>query len=256
VRWTSLATLGISLAAHAGAAALLLAPRPAPPADPAPELAGETFELPAPETPDPALANASPSTQTAAAASPEEVGDAPARPAPAARVQSDARTARPGRPSAGKAASGEPEGTAGATGTAPYGAVGDRSATDLAKTFTRAFRSVASADPAWTTAPLGPAGNATVTLTLDESGHIEATDVAGAPSAALRSSIRRTMALIKDRPFVAQGRTTKLVLAATITTDTVHDGRFALGSEFASEEGTAFFALPIGRRIDLRVRLR
>jgi hypothetical protein len=64
------------------------------------------------------------------------------------------------------------------------------------------------------------------------------------------------MALVKARPFTAKGKTTKLVLEAKITTDTVHEGRFALGSDFVSEEGTAFFALPIGRRIDLRVKLR
>lgn len=256
VRSTSLAALAISLAAHVGvvAAVRMRPPSPLPPVDPSPQLTGETFELPAPESRDSPLGNASPPPETAAAPPPvdEFVGsshpfpNAHARPSSAASHQST---------SASKASSGEPGGGPGQTGTALYGAVGDRSATDLAKTFTRAFRQVASADPAWTTAPLGPAGSATVVLSLDPDGHIDGISVTGAPGAALTSSIQRTMALIKGRPFVSKGKTTKLVLDAKITTDTVHDGRFALGSDFVAEEGTAFFALPIGRRIDLRVRL-
>jgi hypothetical protein len=97
-------------------------------------------------------------------------------------------------------------------------------------------------------------------LTLDESGHIEDTQIAGAPSAALSSAIRRTLALIKGRPFVARGKTTRLHLTASVSSDAVHDGLhgdvFAIGGSFAGGDGSAFFALAIGRRIDVHVRLR
>jgi hypothetical protein len=74
------------------------------------------------------------------------------------------------------------------------------------------------------------------------------------------SAIRRTLALIKGRTFVAKGKITKLSLAAKVSADAVHDGLhgdvFAIGGSFAGGEGNAFFALAIGRRIDVRVRLR
>ena len=51
---------------------------------------------------------------------------------------------------------------------------------------------------------------------------------------------------------------TKLRIVATIGADSVHDGLhgdvFAIGGSFAEGEGSAFFALNVGRRIDLRVR--
>jgi hypothetical protein len=262
VRSITLAALGLSFATHVAVGAALLWPRPAAevPASPAPQLAGETFELPAPETAERPLANAAPSPDTEALPAPE-LGDAPARPTPPSRARSAAQPSHQGRPSAGKASSGEPEGTAGGSGAnALFGAVGDRSAADLATAFTRGFPQAASGDPSWRQAALGPAGEATVTLTLDAEGHLTDVVVSGAPSAPLSAGIRRTMALIKGRPFVARSQTTKLVLSATISSDTVHDGLhgdvFAIGGSFASSEGSAFFALAIGRRIDVRVRLR
>jgi hypothetical protein len=49
-------------------------------------------------------------------------------------------------------------------------------------------------------------------------------------------------------------------VVATVTPDSVHDGLhgdvFAIGGSFAGGEGSAFFALAIGRRIDVRVHLR
>lgn len=260
MRWTSAATLGISLAAHVGAGAALLWPRAlpeAPPGEPAPHIAGETFELPAPETAESPLANASPSPAAAATATPVEAADAPARPAPPSVAARAARPSHAGRPSAGKAATAADGAEGGSGDAALYGAVGDRSAADLATAFTRAFPQAASGDPIWRSAPLGSAGEAVVALTLDEGGHIASSDVTGAPSPALTAAIRRTMALIKGRPFVARGKTTRLTLSATVSADTVHDGLhgdvFAVGAQM---DGTAFFALAIGRRVDLRVRVR
>ncbi|MBX3233930.1 MAG: hypothetical protein KIT84_34150 [Labilithrix sp.] len=228
--------------------------------DPLPALAGETFELPAPDT-DVALANAWASSEVDGVEAPASDGDAPAKPTPRARGKAGKLAARAGRPSAGKPSSAHGESGGESTGPpALYGAVGERSATDLATAFTRGFPQAASADPIWRTAALGSAGEADVVLTIDESGHLEGTQVLGAPSPALSSAIRRTLALIKGRTFVAKGKTTKLHLVATVSSDAVHDGLhgevFAIGGSYAGGEGSAFFALAIGRRIDVRVRGR
>ena len=141
-----------------------------------------------------------------------------------------------------------------------FGALGDRSAADLARAFTRDFPQAASGDAVWRTAPLGAAGEATVVLTLDDAGHIADVQVLGNPSGPLAAGIRRTVTLIKGRPFIARSKVTKLRLTATVSSDTVHDGLhgdvFAIGGSFAVGEGSAFFALNVGRRIDLRVRLQ
>ena len=70
-------TLSASVAAHVALAAVLLAhpaepAAPEPSSEPAPALAGETFELPAPDTQDVPLANASPSADEEAAPAPPE----------------------------------------------------------------------------------------------------------------------------------------------------------------------------------------
>ncbi len=256
--------LGASVGAHVLVAALLL--RPAhppvePPADPAPQTAGETFELPAPETAEVPLANAAPSPDTTAASAPNEEGDAPARPAPPSRARAAQRPSHAGRPSAGHADPNPTDSASNGSGAAAlYGAVGERSASDLATAFTRGFPQAASADPAWRQTPIGTAGEADVVLTLDESGHIQSTQVLGTPNAALAGGIRRTMALIQGRPFTAKGKVTRLHIVATVSSDSVHDGLhgdvFAIGGSFAGGEGSAFFALAIGRRIDVRVRMK
>jgi hypothetical protein len=263
VRGVLAVTLGVSLAAHFGIAAMLVAPRhePAGAFDPPPRTAGETFELPAPDTAEVPLANASPSPETAAAPALPEDGDAPARPKPPTRGRPAARPSHAGRPSAGRAEPGAGEASSSSTGAAAlYGAVGERSASDLATAFTRGFPQAASADPSWRAAGFGSAGEADLVLTLDDSGHIESSQVLGTPSAALAAGIRRTLTLIHARPFVARGKVTKLHLTATVTADSVHDGLhgdvFAIGGSFAAGEGSAFFALAVGRRIDVRVRLR
>jgi hypothetical protein len=146
----------------------------------------------------------------------------------------------------------------------PYGAVGVRYATDLATTFTRSFPQAASGDPAWGQAPFGAAGSATVSLVIDETGRLTSTAVEGAPSAALRRGIERTLVLLRPRELTAVGPLTRLRITARVGHDDVHDGLhgevFALsGGSFAGEVGSAFFALPAGagpgRRVDVEVRL-
>ena len=224
-------------------------------ADPPPESSGETFLLPAPQSAEVPLANAAPAPDTNAASAAIEFPDAPARPVPPSHAKPGARPSHQGRPSAGRAAPGQTDGSAASAGsTALYGAIGDRSAADLTRAFTRAFPQAASGDPVWRTVPLGAAGEATLVLTLDDTGHITDVQVVGSPSPALAEGIKRTMALIKNRPFTARGKITKLRLSATVTPNTVPDGLhgdvFAIGA--GADDG--FFALAVGRRIDLRVR--
>lgn len=247
------------MGAHTAIAAALLASRlpPAAPDDPSPLLAGETFELPAPETAEVPTSNAAPSPENVGA--PAVAGNEDA-PSPPVQGKHPAPTSHPRRPSVGQTDAGQAESAPRSTASTPglYGAVGERSAADLATAFTRGFPQAASADPAWRTVQLGPAGQADVVLTIDDSGHIESTRVLGSPSEALASAIRRTLALIKGRAFVARAKVTTLHLVAVVNRDTVHDGLhgdvFAIGGSFSGAEGSAFFALAIGRRIDVHVR--
>jgi len=139
-----------------------------------------------------------------------------------------------------------------------FGAVGDRAAVDLATAFTRGFPQAASADPAWATAPFGAAGEAVVTLQIDGDGALIDAKVDGSPSAPLRAGIARTVALLRTRAFTAHGPVTRLQATARVTPDEVHDGLhgevFAIGGSFDARLGSAFFALAIGRRVDLQVR--
>ncbi len=249
--------LSFSVAVHAAVAALLLV-RPTirqEEVGPPPRLAGETFELPAPEVSETPLSNASPSPDTQGTPAEVDAPDAPARPAPPQPAHDAARPSHAGRPSAGRADPNHDDGTQGAPPGALYGAVGDRSAAPLAPTFARAFTQTASADPAWQKAPLGSAGSATVTLSIDEAGALTQVEIGGSPSAALRSSIDRTLSLIRGRAFVARGRRTTVHLSASVgeggaADDGLEGDRFGI----AIHEGNASFVLPIGRRIQVRVR--
>jgi hypothetical protein len=152
--------------------------------------------------------------------------------------------------------------SAGSSGSEPesavFGAVGDRAAIDLVTAFTRGFPQAASADPVWATAPFGAAGEAIVTLRIDGEGTWVGGEVGGSPSAALRAGVARTLAFLRTRTFTATGPVTRLRVTAKVAPDQVHDGLhgevFAIGGSFDAAQGSAFFALAIGRRIDLQVR--
>ena len=137
-----------------------------------------------------------------------------------------------------------------------FGAQGDRAAVDLATAFTRTFPQVASADTAWSRAPLGSAGALDVVIAIDEQGNVVSAGVTGG-SPTLRGSVERTLMLLRHRTFTAHARVTTLHVAGEISRDTVHDGLhgdvFAVGGSFTSGEGDGFFALAIGRRIDVHV---
>ena len=71
------------------------------------------------------------------------------------------------------------------------------------------------------------------------------------------AGIQRTLALIRGRAFTARGATTRLRVTGRVSPDEVHDGFhgdvFAIGRSFTAREGSAFFALAIGRRVDIRI---
>jgi hypothetical protein len=131
--------------------------------------------------------------------------------------------------------------------------VGDRSAVDLATAFRRSFAQATSGNPAWASAPLGAAGDAVVVLDLDAGGHVTSHRVEGAPTPALSAGIRSTLALLSARPFVAKARVTRLRVLGTISPSEPRDDMHGVyGIGFA--EDRAFFALPAGRRIEVRIR--
>jgi hypothetical protein len=222
-------------------------------ADRSTALAGETLDVEPPatatdddEVPDPAAESPSPAAVRS-----------PSRPTSGALDARAAAAATHPRAAA-------PSSAAAAPPPALFGAVGERTATDLATTFTRAFAQAASADPIWTGVPFGSAGTADVTLLLDEEGHLVQHAVSGAPSVALRRGIDRTVVLLGARPFTARGAATRLRMVCRVLRNEVHDGLhgdvFALsGGSFSGDVGTAFFALPApgggGRRVDVELRL-
>lgn len=259
MRRSSKLALAVSLSAH-GAVLLAFTRAPKAPHDPHPQvesaetrpsIAGDTFELPAPAVDEPTTPTVDSFT------APETESEAPSTTAPSSTNASTTSSTRshPRNHVSPSARGRADDSENGATGEGTlYGAVGDRSATDIAKTFARAFTQTASEDPAWQAAPLGSAGRATVSLTIDASGHIQDVQVSGSPSAALSSSIHRTMALVRSRTFTAHQRTTQIRLLAKITTgrgnDGLEEGRYGV----AVHEGQASFVLPIGRRIILDVQ--
>jgi hypothetical protein len=241
--------VALSLAAHVGAFAATHRGRPpAPtfrPPDEAVPIAGDTFDV-EPATAPPVF-------------TPEDFPEAPAdadrarAPAPAP-VPASALARAPSSALAPPSPSPPPL----------FGAVGARLATDLATSFTRALPQVASADPAWSSAPMGSSSAAVVTLVLDDDGRLAQHAVGGAPSEALRRAVDRTLVLLAAREFTARAATTRLRIVARISRDDVHDGLhgdvFALsGGSFAGDVGMAFFALPggagPGRRVDVELRL-
>lgn len=180
---------------------------------------------------------------------PTDLGDLPKKPA----APTSRRPPAPPRPAASAISA---SAGAGASGGGLFGAVGEPGAVDLATAFVRAFPQAASTDPIWAKAAFGPAGTMDVVLTLDESGQITGEELRGG-GPELRAGATRSLALIRRRKFTAKGAHTRLRLTATVSHDDVHDGLhgdvFAIGGSFSGRTGSAFFALAIGRRIDLSV---
>jgi len=225
-------------------------------------MTGETFDF-SEEQPiefaggDPAESPASATATTAGTTAPGD-GTDPAAADPGASPRPRSRAPRPRARHAGASiGAAAPGGAEPAPPPAPYGAAGERGAVDLATAFTRGFPQAASMDSRWVQAPFGSAGDAVVVLDIAPSGTLLGHHVTGNPSAALRAGIERTVALIGAREFTARAAETRLRVTATVSPDQVHDGLhgdvFAIGGSFAQSEGNGFFALSIGRRVDVRV---
>ncbi len=133
-----------------------------------------------------------------------------------------------------------------------FGAVGERGAVDLAAAFKRQFSLAASADTSWASLPFGEAGETDVSLVLDASGKLVQTTVSPSATTALKNSIARTVTLIRGRQFTSASARTRLHIRAAVSHQKIDDGlhgdRFAIGVD-----GTVFFALPTGRRIDFKI---
>ena len=144
--------------------------------------------------------------------------------------------------------------TSGAEVPLTYGALGDRSAVDVTVALSRAFPSAASPDPEWRTVALGDAGSAILEIELEEDGTLARWGLGAGASPALREGIRRTMAFIGARTFLAHGRTTRLQVTARVSTDATRDGAdavYAIHSEHEGQNASAYFSLSVGRRVDL-----
>ena len=252
----------LSVGVHGGLALVAVGRRPGDrtPEDPTRNLptaaTGETFEVPA-DDPGVEPGGARPPEAPAGLAVAGDDGASNARSSSSNNAEERARArTRPTSAATGRTMSRDP-GDGDLPGT--FGAAGDRSAVDLAGAFTRGFPQAASADPRWSTAPYGSAGTVDVTITIDDAGAFVDARSTGAPSEALAAGVRRTLALIRARAFVASGKETRLRVTATVTKDEVHDGLhgevFAIGGSFAQGEGSGFFALAVGRRVDVRVQV-
>jgi hypothetical protein len=244
----------VSLGIHLAAAGLVgfagRAPgRPAPVQLPtAKALAGESFEIgEEPEENEP----------TAAATSVDPTPEAPPEPGDRKKPKEKSRGAgRAGPAGSGKVATNAPPGEH-----ALYGAVGERGVFGLSSAFTMALPQTASPDPAWATIAFGDAGTVDVTLVIDEHGKMVSAELGPGGTPALRSAVQKAVGFIRGRVFVANGARTVLRVSARVSPDTVHDGlhgdAYAIsGNAWHEPMGSAFFALPNGRRIDLTIRAR
>ncbi|HEX4514056.1 MAG TPA: hypothetical protein VH054_10980 [Polyangiaceae bacterium] len=238
MRRTTLAFLTASLAIHAGAGGVAYVVSKIPHVEhgaPKPVFNGETFEIAGVIT-----------------ESPREVVTEPA-PSQTKTDDEAAEAVHVARPHV--TTHGENTMT-GAEAPLTYGALGDRSAVDVTVALARGFPQAASPDAEWRTVPLGDAGAAILDIDLEEDGTLARWGLGAGASPALREGIRRTMAFIGGRTFLAHGKTTRLHVSAHVTTDATRDGTdavYAIHSEHDGPSASAYFSLSVGRRVDLTI---
>jgi len=235
MRRSAIAFLTASLLFHGalGGGGILLAKRArdAQKAEPKPVFTGETFDI---------------ANEEDQAKPREVVAEEPTQ-------KPDEHAIEPARPKISVTSHGEGT-THGAEIPLTYGALGDRSAVDITVALSRGFPQAASPDPEWRTAPLGDAGSAMLEIDLAEDGTLSRWSLGAGASPALREGIRRTMAFIGGRTFLARGHTTRLHVTARVSTDAVRDGSdavYAIHSEYEGQNASAYFSLAVGRRVDL-----
>lgn len=231
------AYIALSLFAHSGVSVMFLGARMRQPVQPGSAVAlvgaeGATFDISTVEEEDATFDEVSPASAAAEAATPRPDSGRPAAPRPS--------QASRGQGGSGRAAS------------AQYGAVGVRSAVDLTRALVRALPQVASVDSAWSRTAFGSAGSARITLTLSEEGHIVGESIQGG-SPELRRALERSLALLRSRAFTARSKTTVLNVQAKVSKDDIHDGLHGDVYALGASEGHGFFALAIGRRIDINL---
>ena len=179
---------------------------------------------------------------------------------PEPETKTDEQAASPVRVARPRVATHGDNTTSGAEVPLTYGALGDRSAIDVTVALSRGFPQAASPDPEWRSVPLGDAGSAILEIELEEDGSLGRWGLGpitgGSASPALREGIRRTMAFIGSRTFLARAKTTRLHVSARVSTDATHDGSdavYAIHSEHEGQSASAYFSLAMGRRIDLTI---
>ena len=237
MRRTTIAFLTASLAIHAGMGGVAYVVSKIPHVDHGvaakPTFTGETFEI--------------------AAESTESRREIVREPTPETKTDEQAEPVHVARP---RISTHGENTTAGAEVPLTYGALGDRSAVDITVALSRAFPQAASPDPEWRTVPLGDAGSAILDIELEEDGTLSRWGLGAGASPALREAVRRAMAFIGSRTFLARGRTTRLHVAAHVSTDATRDGAdavYAIHSEHDGPSASAYFSLSVGRRVDLTI---
>lgn len=238
----------VSIALHAGVAlAVKYANRPPPAvayagasnqgAGPA-AAAGETFEVPDFQE------SAEPSPPAADNADPDEGDTIPAPALAPASPSPDAPGSR--TPPRAHSHGGAHAAPAPAPSPPPlFGAVGDRSAGDLAASFKQSFG--AGLDPLWDTVPVGFYANAEVTFELSPEGTLTHWSIAS-EAPVFRKAIERTVQLLKHRTFTARGATTRLKIVVRVSDHLVNAGAFMVARDGWFERSGRHVAVTINER--------
>ena len=172
---------------------------------------------------------------------------------PRSAVGSGATSAEAGRP---------------AGGSGPFGAEGGAPGVrDLVRSFVRVLPIVASADPVWSTLPLGVAGGADVTLTLDDEGRASVAPFASSVPTYLRRLVNKGLSVMSSGRFAvgaqSAGASQRIHIGITLAqlnppaADQMSSGgAFGLRFEPPDEHhvSRAFFTLASGRRVEVTVR--
>lgn len=247
------------------------APMPAPTPSPSEPAVPATQDPPvAPETPQPAEP-AAPAIASAIPSPPAASPSSPKPPVPASAASSSSPAAAPAVSAAPALASAVPA-TSGSpgSGTGRFGAAGTRRGVrNLATAFARAMPIANSADPVWTTLPVGSAGSLDVTLEVGDDGKItgaKPVDAARAPQHLVRL-VQRTLTLLRagrfalTNPDASAGSETYRLEARIEQVEAAADdtsaGPYALGFKAPTRDtkGHATFTLRTGRRITVELSL-
>ena len=132
----------------------------------------------------------------------------------------------------------------------------------LARAFTRAFPVANTADPIWDKLPIGNAGSIVVVLSIDGEGKMLDFEQRERPHAPryLVHSVERALILLRGGHFAigdAKALRQAFRLDVVLTDRAPESGPLALGYEAPQpgSSGRAYFQLPSGRFVDIKVSL-